>query len=127
MGRPPRASQRVKRRSQSSCLASLRCKTTRRHGWVDYPHTPAPPPFPPFTHAFLPASSSQALLAQVVQATKSANALPTEGDEFEFYSSFPGFKTFCSKIGLRINKRYLLWCYVNCEMRREKEDGMYTD
>ena len=47
----------------------------------------------------------QSLLSQVVQATKSANGLPAEGDDFDYYVSFPGFKTFCAKMGARINKR----------------------
>ena len=40
-----------------------------------------------------------------MQATRSANSLPTEGDDFDYYSSFQGFKTFCSKMGDRANRR----------------------
>ena len=49
--------------------------------------------------------TAQALLSQVMQATRSANSLPAEGDDFDYYSSFQGFKTFCSKMGDRANRR----------------------
>ncbi len=43
----------------------------------------------------------------MILATKSSNGLPGEGDDFEYYSSFPGFKTFCDKMGGRANRMYV--------------------
>ncbi len=46
----------------------------------------------------------QALLSQVVAATKTSNGLPEESDDYDYYQSFPGFSTFCSKMATRIDK-----------------------
>ena len=46
----------------------------------------------------------RALLSVVMKATKCSNALPDEGDEFDYYSSYPGFKTFSSRVGARLNR-----------------------
>ncbi len=43
----------------------------------------------------------------MIAATKASNRLPGEGDDFEYYSSFPGFKTFCDKMGGRANRMYV--------------------
>lgn len=51
----------------------------------------------------------QALVSQVVKATKASNQLPGEGDDFEYYSSFPGFKSFCDKMSGRINRMCVTW------------------
>ena len=48
----------------------------------------------------------QALLSEVMKATKAANGLPAEGDDYDYYSSFPGFRTFCSKMGSRVTRRW---------------------
>lgn len=45
----------------------------------------------------------QALLGHVMQATKSCNSLPVESDDFDYYSSFPGYMTFCSKMKSRVD------------------------
>ena len=37
-------------------------------------------------------------------ATKSANGLPQEGDDFDYYISFSGYQTFCSKMAGRIDR-----------------------
>ena len=37
-------------------------------------------------------------------ASKNANGLPQAGDDYEYYSSFPGFQTFCSKMTTRIDR-----------------------
>lgn len=50
------------------------------------------------------ASLLQALVSQVVKTTRASNQLPGEGDDFEYYSSFPGFKTFCDKMSGRVNR-----------------------
>ncbi|CAI8057826.1 Exosome component 10 [Geodia barretti] len=47
---------------------------------------------------------SEALLKEVVKATKAANSLPGEGDDFDYYCSFPGFRTFCSKMESRVTR-----------------------
>ena len=46
----------------------------------------------------------QALLSHVMQATKSCNSLPVESDDFDYYSSFPGYMTFCSKMKYRVDR-----------------------
>ena len=46
----------------------------------------------------------QALLGHVMQATKSCNGLPVESDDFDYYSSFPGYMTFCSKMKSRVDR-----------------------
>ena len=46
----------------------------------------------------------QALLGHVMQATKSCNSLPIESDDFDYYSSFPGYMTFCSKMKSRVDR-----------------------
>ena len=46
----------------------------------------------------------QALLGHVMQATKSCNSLPVESDDFDYYSSFPGYMTFCSKMKTRVDR-----------------------
>ena len=38
-----------------------------------------------------------------MQATKSCNSLPVESDDFDYYSSFPGYMTFCSKMKSRVD------------------------
>lgn len=47
----------------------------------------------------------KSLLSEVMKATKAANGLPAEGDDFDYYSSFPGFRTFCNKMGSRVTRR----------------------
>ena len=37
-------------------------------------------------------------------ATKSANGLPQERDDFDYYISFPGYKTFTSKMSTRVDR-----------------------
>ncbi len=39
-----------------------------------------------------------------MQATKSCNSLPIESDDFDYYSSFPGYMTFCSKMKSRVDR-----------------------
>ena len=39
-----------------------------------------------------------------MQATKSCNSLPTESDDVDYYSSFPGYVTFCSKMKSRVDR-----------------------
>ena len=39
-----------------------------------------------------------------MQATKSCNSLPVESDDFDYYSSFPGYMTFCSKMKSRVDR-----------------------
>lgn len=46
----------------------------------------------------------QALITNVMTATKSANKLPQEGDDFDYYLSFPGFQTFTSKMSTRVDR-----------------------
>ena len=46
----------------------------------------------------------QALLGHVMQATKSCNSLPVESDDFDYYSSFPGYMTFCDKMKSRVDR-----------------------
>jgi hypothetical protein len=46
----------------------------------------------------------QALLGHVMQATKSCNSLPIESDDFDYYSSFPGYMTFCGKMKSRVDR-----------------------
>ena len=46
----------------------------------------------------------QALLCQVMSAAKSSNGLPEEGDDYDYYMSFPGYSNFCSKMATRINR-----------------------
>ena len=40
----------------------------------------------------------------MMDATKSSNGLPEEGDDFDYYMSFPGYSTFCSKMATRIDR-----------------------
>jgi exosome complex exonuclease RRP6 len=47
---------------------------------------------------------TQALVTQVMTATKSSNKLPQEGDDFDYYMSFPGFQTFSSKMAKRVDR-----------------------
>lgn len=47
---------------------------------------------------------SKDLLKEAVKTTKKSSSLPLSGDEFEYYSSFTGFKIFSSRVGSRINK-----------------------
>ncbi|XP_068094867.1 exosome complex component 10 isoform X2 [Hyperolius riggenbachi] len=44
-------------------------------------------------------SSQQYALGTVVSATKASTGLPQCGDEFDFYRSFPGFRSFCESQG----------------------------
>lgn len=37
-------------------------------------------------------------------ATKSANGLPQEGDDYDYYVSFPGYQTFSSKMSTRVDR-----------------------
>lgn len=37
-------------------------------------------------------------------ATKSCNSLPTERDDFDYYSSFPGYLNFCNKMKSRVDR-----------------------
>ncbi len=37
-------------------------------------------------------------------ATKSANGLPQEKDDFDYYISFPGYQTFTSKMAARVDR-----------------------
>jgi hypothetical protein len=46
----------------------------------------------------------QVLLGHVMQATKSCNSLPIESDDFDYYSSFPGYMTFCGKMKSRVDR-----------------------
>lgn len=46
----------------------------------------------------------QALFTQLITATKSANKLPQEGDDFDYYISFPGYQTFSSKMATRVDR-----------------------
>ena len=39
-----------------------------------------------------------------MQATKSCNGLPTERVDFDYYSSFPGYLTFCNKMKSRVDR-----------------------
>ena len=39
-----------------------------------------------------------------MQATKSCNSLPIERDDFDYYSSFPGYMMFCSKMKSRVDR-----------------------
>ena len=39
-----------------------------------------------------------------MQATKSCNSLPVESDDFDYYSSFPGYMTFCGKMKSRVDR-----------------------
>uniref|UniRef100_A0A8C5QXY1 Exosome complex component 10 n=1 Tax=Leptobrachium leishanense TaxID=445787 RepID=A0A8C5QXY1_9ANUR len=41
-------------------------------------------------------------LGTVVAATKASTGLPQSGDEYDFYSSFPGFRAFCDSQGNRL-------------------------
>ena len=47
-----------------------------------------------------------------MKATKAANSLPEEGDDFDYYCSFPGFRTFCSKMGSRVTRRWVWLLYI---------------
>ena len=49
-------------------------------------------------------SRDQALVSQVMTATKSVSGLPQEGDDYDYYASFPSYKTFCSKMVSRIDR-----------------------
>ena len=42
----------------------------------------------------------------VVKATKFSNPLPDEGEEFGYFSSYPGFKTFRSRVRAKLNKMW---------------------
>lgn len=46
----------------------------------------------------------QALVAQVMAATKSSNKLPQEGDDYDYYISFPGFQSFSNKMAQRVDR-----------------------
>lgn len=58
-------------------------------------------------------------------ATKSANGLPQEGDDFDYYISFPGYHTFSSKMATRVDRmiskmirHHQLPCYWGVEEER---------
>ncbi|KAG8568467.1 hypothetical protein GDO81_014012 [Engystomops pustulosus] len=55
---------------------------------------PEPIPGFPDTDAFV-----KYALGKVVGATKASTGLPQSGDEYDFYRSFPGFRTFCEQQG----------------------------
>ena len=46
----------------------------------------------------------QALVTQVMAATKSSNKLPQEGDDYDYYDSFPGFQAFSNKMARRVDR-----------------------
>ncbi|XP_073459559.1 LOW QUALITY PROTEIN: exosome complex component 10-like [Aquarana catesbeiana] len=56
-------------------------------------------PFPgyPDTESFV-----KYALGKVVATTKSSTGLPQSGDEYDFYRSFPGFRSFCETQGDRL-------------------------
>ena len=70
--------------------------------------------------------AQQALFSQVIGATKSANGLPQEGDDFDYYISFPGYQTFSSKMASRIDRilnRLVRHQQLPCYWGTEEREG----
>jgi exosome complex exonuclease RRP6 len=51
-----------------------------------------------------PESFTKDVLAEAIKTTKLSSALPLDESEYDYYINFPGYKTFCCRIGSRINK-----------------------
>lgn len=68
----------------------------------------------------------QALVTQVMAATKSSNKLPQEGDDYDYYVSFPGFQAFTAKMGLRVDRiinKIIRHQQLPCYWGMEEEGG----
>ncbi|XP_015928084.2 exosome complex component 10 [Parasteatoda tepidariorum] len=76
-----------------------------------------------FVPGFKDASSfSQTVLRTVVGATKASNELPSSGDNFDYYSTFPGFKSVLQMKGKSILS--LMTSIIQAHGIREKFQGL---
>lgn len=50
----------------------------------------------------------QYALGKVIATTKSSTGLPQSGDEYDFYRSYPGFRSFCETQGDRLLHWYVI-------------------
>ena len=71
-------------------------------------------------------SFNQSCFAKLVKATQSAHGLPSAGDDYEFYNSFPDFREFCKSQGTRVLNsigNIIKFQHIKCRWLADLEDS----
>ena len=72
-------------------------------------------------------SFTQASFGKLVKATKKAHDLPSPGDDYEFYSSYPDFREFCKSQGTRMLSnigKLMKFQHVKCRWPSDLDDQL---